>query len=138
MNTPKQLKRATELRKLLNQHNHRYYVLDDPLISDAEYDRLWRELAVLEKKFPAFITPDSPTQRVGETPLSSFPSLQHTVPMLSLANAFNVQEVISFDKRVRDKLSGENISYVAELKLDGLAVNLVYEHGILRQAATPR
>lgn len=119
-----------ELRRKINYHNHRYYVLDDPEISDAEYDRLLRELAKLEKEHPELITPDSPTQRVGAEPLKAFATVTHTQPMLSLSNALNEQELRDFDERLKKLLNaGEDLSYVVEPKLDGLAVEVIYENG---------
>lgn len=125
------------LREQLNDHNYRYYVLDEPAIPDAEYDRLMRELQALEAEHPELITPDSPTQRVGSKPLSGFNEVAHEMPMLSLDNAMNAEEFIAFDKRVRDRLnSAEAIEYACEPKLDGLAVSLLYEQGVLVRAAT--
>ncbi|MBC7327204.1 NAD-dependent DNA ligase LigA [bacterium] len=132
-------KRIEELRKLIEYHNYRYYVLDSPEISDAEYDALMRELMELEEKFPQFITPDSPTQRVGAPPLEVFPTYRHRVPMLSLQNAFSEEDLIAFDRRIKRFLGmdeKEIIEYCAELKMDGLAVSLVYENGILTHGAT--
>lgn len=128
--------RAEELRKQINHHNYRYYVLDAPLIPDAEYDRLLRELQTLEEQHPELITPDSPTQRVGAAPLKKFGAVKHEVPMLSLANAFSEQEVLDFDRRVRERLETEEIEYSAEPKLDGLAVSLLYRDGAFAQGAT--
>lgn len=131
------------LRAEIERHNQAYYVHDAPVISDAEYDRLMLELQSLETANPARVTPDSPTQRVGATPLSAFQSVTHTVPMLSLGNAFEAQEVEAFDKRVADTLRaagklqyGQDVEYFCELKLDGLALSLRYEKGLLVQAAT--
>ncbi|VCU72292.1 DNA ligase [Pigmentiphaga humi] len=130
-------KRVAELRTELALHNMRYYVLDDPLISDAEYDALFAELVALEQAHPQLATSDSPTQRVGGAPLSAFGSVRHAVPMLSLNNAFEDEDIEAFDKRVRDGLETEqSVDYVCELKLDGLAVSLRYEHGRLARAAT--
>ena len=137
MTVPKQAKqRAVGLRKQLDEHNHRYYVLDDPSISDAEYDRLLLELQNLEIEYPELVTVDSPTQRVGGPPLSSFREVRHQVPMLSLTNAFNEDEVIAFDKRVRERLHLDVVEYMAEPKLDGLAISLLYENGLLTRGAT--
>ena len=123
--------------KEINEHNYRYYVLDDPYISDAEYDRLFEELKKLEKEHPELITPDSPTQRVGGAPLKEFKEVQHQVPMLSLDNAFTEEDIIDFDKRVRDRLGvSKPIEYCCEPKLDGLALSLRYENGVFVQAAT--
>ncbi|MEZ4525935.1 MAG: NAD-dependent DNA ligase LigA [Desulfobacterales bacterium] len=131
------LHRIAFLRKELHRHNHRYYVLDDPEISDAEYDRLMRELTELETAHPELASPDSPTVRVGAAPLSEFDTVQHSVPMLSLDNAFSEGELADFDKRVRKNLETDaQILYTAEPKLDGLAVELVYENGRLVTAST--
>ena len=131
------------LRDEIAQHNYQYYVLDAPLVSDAEYDRLMVELQALEEAHPDLITPDSPTQRVGAAPLAAFNSVRHAVPMLSLGNAFEPQEVQAFDKRVTDTLRDAGLAdpdgqveYMAELKFDGLAISLRYEKGHLVQAAT--
>jgi DNA ligase (NAD+) len=123
-------KRVEKLREAIEYHNHRYYVLDDPEIPDAEYDRLMRELENLEERTPEIRSPNSPTQRVGASPLDTFEIVRHTVPMLSLANAFEEPGVRDFDKRLKKFLgSSSDIVYVAEPKLDGLAVELVYERG---------
>lgn len=129
-------KHHAHLCEQINQHNYQYYVLDDPLISDAEYDRLMRELETLEQEHPELVTPDSPTQRVGAAPHKDFPEVTHTIPMLSLANAFDEDEMLAFDKRVRDKLGLDVIEYAAESKLDGLAITLMYENGKLINGAT--
>ncbi len=129
-------KQAAELRDTINEQNYYYYILNDPQLPDSEYDRLMRELQALEKKYPALITPDSPTQRVGATPLSSFPEVVHAIPMLSLANAFSDKEVQDFDKRARERLARNSIEYAVELKLDGLAISLRYENGLLVTGAT--
>jgi DNA ligase (NAD+) len=128
--------RAEVLRRDLEHHNYRYYVLDDPEVPDAEYDRLLRELQALEARYPELQTPDSPTQRVGAAPLDRFAEVEHRLPMLSLANALSESEMREFDRRVREALGVERVRYSAEPKLDGLAISLVYEHGILTQAAT--
>lgn len=128
--------RAEELRRLIHYHDYRYYVLDDPEIPDAEYDRLLRELQALEAAHPDLITPDSPTQRVGGHPLDSFASVEHRVPMLSLDNAMNEEAMRDFDRRMRKELGQERVRFVAEPKLDGLAIGLTYEAGVLTQAAT--
>ncbi len=125
------------LRQRINDHNYRYYVLDDPRISDAEYDTLFAELQSLEKQHPEFITTDSPTQRVGAVPLKEFAEVQHDIPMLSLENAFTEEDVIAFNHRVQERLDRvQDIEYNCEPKLDGLAVSLRYEHGLLVRAAT--
>jgi DNA ligase (NAD+) len=129
-------KQADALRREIEQHNYYYYVLDDPRIPDAEYDRLFRELQELESRHPELIVPDSPTQRIGVGPTSGFAEVAHEIPMLSLANAFSVEEVEEFDRRVRGRLGEEAVEYVAEPKLDGLAVSLLYEDGVLVRGAT--
>jgi len=134
---------AARLRAELEQHNVRYYVYDEPSISDAEYDGLMRQLEALEAEHPELVTPESPTQRVGAAPVSAFGSVRHAVPMLSLNNAFDEEEVAAFDRRVTDTLRGAGLmgpaqeaDYFCELKLDGLAISLRYEDGRLVQAAT--
>ncbi len=125
------------LRKEITDHNYRYYVLDDPIIPDAEYDRLMRELQSLEEHYPQFVQPDSPTQRVGAEPLAAFGQVIHAVPMLSLDNAFADAELLDFDQRVRNRLEIEaEVEYAAEPKLDGLAVSIRYEKGRLTTGAT--
>ncbi|MFO8024057.1 NAD-dependent DNA ligase LigA [Thiohalophilus sp.] len=128
--------RIDELREQIDYHNYRYYVLDDPEIPDAEYDRLMRELEELEAEHPQLITSDSPTQRVGATPLSTFDEVKHELPMLSLGNAFDEDEVLGFDRRARDKLGVDCVEYAVEPKLDGLAISLLYEDGKLVRGAT--
>jgi DNA ligase (NAD+) len=123
-------KRVEKLREEIEYHNYRYYILDQPEISDAQYDRLMRELEKLEEQYPELRTPNSPTQRVGAPPLEEFEIVRHTIPMLSLANAFDETEAREFDKRVKKFLAtSADIEYVTEPKLDGLAVELVYERG---------
>jgi len=118
------------LRKQINDHNYQYYVLDDPIISDSEYDKLLKELELIEKKYPEFIVPESPTQRIGAQPVESFGTVTHSITMMSLANAMSDDELKAFDKRLKKKLnSTEEIEYVIEPKLDGLAVELIYENG---------
>jgi DNA ligase (NAD+) len=129
--------RAEDLRRQLELHNYRYHVLDDPEVSDAEYDRLLNELKQIEAENPDLITPDSPTQRVGATPVSELQEAVHTTPMLSLDNAFTDDDLINFDRRVRERLeTDKTIQYVAEPKLDGLALSFRYENGKLVRAAT--
>ena len=128
--------RVEELRRQLNHHNYRYYVLDDPETSDAEYDRLMVELRGLEEQYPELIAPDSPTQRVGATPAAGFSQVQHRLPMLSLANAFNLDDLQAWYRRVKNLLDDAEFDLVCELKIDGLAVSLVYEKGVLVQGAT--
>jgi DNA ligase (NAD+) len=127
--------RARHLRERIDDANHRYYVLDDPSITDAEYDALLRELIELETRHPELRTPDSPTQRVGAAPSERFDPFEHSQPMLSLANAVDDEELRAFDERVR-KLSGEPFSYVCELKIDGLAIALDYRDGVFVRGGT--
>ena len=132
-----QQKRLEELRLLLNDYSHRYYVLDDPIISDGEYDRLFQELLAIEERHPELLTADSPSQRVGGATLDKFEQVEHRLPMLSLENAFDNKDLHSFEERLfRFLLSDDPISYMAEPKLDGLAVELVYENGVLIQGST--
>src|ERR1700761_3158389 len=123
----KQAARVEDLRKQLEHHEYLYYVLDQPEISDAEYDRLMRELRDLEDAHPELRTPDSPTQRVGGQPREGFIKVPHSSPMLSLNNALNEQDLRDFDGRVRTLLKGESYHYVAELKLDGLSMAAYYD-----------
>lgn len=128
--------RAAELREQLNYHNYRYYVLDDPEVPDAEYDRLLRELQDLESAHPELITVDSPTRRVGAEPQTEFGKVRREIPMLSLANAYDEQELADFDRRAREGLAAEVVEYNAEPKLDGVAVSLIYRDGLFVQGAT--
>ena len=129
--------KAEVLRKALHGHNYRYYVLDDPEISDAEYDRMMQELKRLEENYPQLASPDSPTARVGAPPLEKFDTVAHTVPMLSLDNGFSDEDILDFDRRVKRHLDKESpILYTAEPKLDGVAVELIYENGKLVTAST--
>lgn len=130
-------KRLEKLRREINQHNYLYYVLDSPAVTDAQYDKLFRDLEKLEHEFPKLITPDSPTQRVGAPPLDKFREVTHKTPMLSLSNAFTEEGVIEFDKRVKKILgTSGDIEYVVEPKIDGLGVSLIYENGIFTKGAT--
>ena len=129
-------KRAKELRRDVNTHNHSYYVLDDSTISDAEYDRLLQELRALESKYPELLTPDSPTQRVGGAPAEGFIQVQHSAPMLSLSNAFNRADLENWLRRIKNLVGDAEFDLVCELKIDGLAVNLTYENGVFVQGAT--
>lgn len=129
-------KRIETLRKELEYYNYRYYVLDNPVVSDAEYDRLLKELMELENAHPEVFDPNSPTQRVGAKPLEAFATVPHTLPMLSLANAMSATEVIDFDKRVKKLLNVSELDYVMEVKIDGLAVELVYIDGAFTLAST--
>ncbi|MFH1572741.1 MAG: NAD-dependent DNA ligase LigA, partial [Acidobacteriota bacterium] len=128
--------RIAELRSEIEYHNYRYHVLDDPAIPDAEYDRMFRELLELEQEFPELASPDSPTRRVGAEPQQRFGKVQHLRPMLSLANAFDEDELLAFHKRIRSLLETDDIDFVAELKIDGNAVALTYEDGRLVRGAT--
>ena len=128
------------LREQIRHHNYRYHVLDDPEVPDAEYDRLMRGLQALEAEYPELVSPDSPTQRVGDTPISAFGTVQHELPMLSLDNAFAEDELRDFHRRVLERLEledgGEDFVYSAEPKLDGAAVSLLFEAGQLVRGAT--
>ena len=128
--------RVRDLRAALDRYNHHYYVLDDPLVRDADYDALLRELEQLEAQHPNLVDSTSPTQRVGVTPSSQFDSIEHLSPMLSLANAFDAEEFGDFNRRLCELLETDEVEFVAETKLDGLAINLVYEDGVLSRAAT--
>ncbi len=130
--------RATELRDLLNFHNTQYHIYDDPQIADVEYDEMFHELRVLEEQFPQLLTGDSPTQRVGAAPLEGFASVSHSLPMLSLGNAFSDDDVRDFDRRVKERLELDllEVEYIGEPKLDGLAVSLRYENGVFARGAT--
>ncbi len=129
-------RRILELREQINYHNYLYYVLDSPEISDEAYDALFRELKELEEKHPEFVTPDSPTQRVGFKPLDKFESVSHAVPMLSLENAMRETDLIEFKNRITKLLGVDDVEYVAEPKIDGLAVELVYENGAFVRGST--
>jgi DNA ligase (NAD+) len=125
-----------ELKRQINHHNYLYFILDSPEIPDAEYDRLMRRVIELEETHPEFVTPDSPTQRVGAAPIEAFGTVEHSVPMLSLANAFSHEEIREFDARVRKGLGEKTVDYVVEPKYDGSAIELVYENGIFRNGST--
>ncbi|MGC3872796.1 NAD-dependent DNA ligase LigA [Halomonas sp. GXIMD04776] len=129
---------VARLRAELDEANYRYYVLDDPTLTDEDYDRRLRRLQELESQHPDLVTPDSPTQRVGAAPAEGFPEVQHAVPMLSLDNAFNEEEIAAFVKRVNERLerNDDDLAFCCEPKLDGLAVSLVYEQGVLISGAT--
>ena len=124
-------KLAEKLRQEINEHNYRYHVLDDPQISDAEFDDLMRRLRQLEEKFPEIVTPDSPTQRVGGQVKAGFDTVVHRVPMLSLDNAENIADLRDFTRRAKNLAAGAELEFVIELKVDGLAVSLQYEKGLL-------
>ncbi|MFH1984726.1 MAG: NAD-dependent DNA ligase LigA [Pseudomonadota bacterium] len=133
-------RRIEELTEQISKHNYRYYVLDDPLVEDHEYDRLMRELQKLENEFPELMREDSPSQRVGGEPSEAFINVRHEKPMLSLSNAFTDEEVYEFDRRIRNKLSevevGSEVEYVCEPKIDGVAINLRYQDGLMVRAST--
>lgn len=133
---PATIKHVEALRTKLREHDYRYYVLAQPTIADEEYDRLIRELQELEAKYPEIASPDSPTQRVGGQPTKEFATVSHAVPMLSLSNTYNEEEVQDFDRRVRSLLGKEPFKYVCELKFDGVAVSLVYRNGVIARGAT--
>ncbi len=135
-NTDSERREASEIRRKLEEHNYRYYVLDDPSIPDAEYDRLFRRLVELEVAHPELSGTDSPTMRVGSPPVSQFDPVQHRTPMLSLNNAFSDEEVTSFDERVRKTLDVQNVDYAVEPKFDGLAISLTYANGLFVRGAT--
>ncbi|MGC8963349.1 MAG: NAD-dependent DNA ligase LigA [Candidatus Bipolaricaulaceae bacterium] len=137
MSVPKEIQeRVEKLREEIRRYDYYYYVLNQPLISDAEYDKLFRELLELEQKYPELVTPDSPTQRVGAPPAEEFAPVEHAIPMLSLNNCFNDEELEEWDERVRRILGGEPVEYVCEPKLDGLSVELVYVDGVLTVGST--
>ncbi len=137
MAVPKKVREEVgRLRREIDYHNYRYYVLDNPEIPDAEFDRLMRRLETLEARYPELVTPDSPTQRVGAGPVEAFGEVEHRVPMLSLANAFSDEEAREFDRRVREGLGVDRVTYTAEPKLDGLAITLIYREGRLERGAT--
>ena len=117
-------KKIEKLRVAILDHEYKYYVLSQPSISDFEYDQLMEQLLTLEKQHPELITPDSPSQRVGGEPTKEFPSVIHEVPMLSLSNTYSEQELLDFDKRVRDILGNQSYRFIAELKIDGVAIHI--------------
>ena len=128
---------AEQLRAEIHDHNYRYYALDEPQVPDAEYDRLMLRLREIESQYPQLITPDSPTQRVGAAPLSAFATVQHEMPMLSLDNAFSDEELLQFNRRIQERLKHtDHIEFACEVKLDGIAVSLLYRDGILVRGAT--
>lgn len=129
-------KQINYLKSVIQEHDHNYYVLDEPQISDHEYDQLLRELKDIEDSHPELITSDSPTQRVGGSPISEFNQIQHNKPMLSLGNAFGIDELEAFNKRINDTLDTNNVEFNAELKFDGLAVTILYDNGVMKYAAT--
>src|SRR5882762_1109365 len=136
MPTASHEKRVAELREKIEKANYEYHVLDQPTIADEAYDALMRELQSLEAAHPELVTPESPTQRVGAPASTRFAPVQHAAPMLSLSNAFNEEELRAFDQRVRKLLGRDDVGYVCELKIDGLAINLTYVDGRFTQGAT--
>ena len=129
-------KRIDWLRREIRKHDYLYYVLNQPEISDQKYDELFAELKKLEAEHPELVTPDSPTQRVAGRPLEGFKTIRHAIPMMSVDNTYSRDELCAFDARVRKQLRTTDYDYVVELKIDGLAVNLRYEDGVLVTAAT--
>jgi DNA ligase (NAD+) len=129
-------RRIEELRASIGQHDYRYYVLDEPSVPDAEYDELVRELKELEARHPELVTPDSPTQRVSGAPSTLFAPVEHLAPMLSLDNAFSREELDAWGKRLEKAVGSHAIDFVCELKIDGIAVSLVYERGVFVRGAT--
>ncbi|MGB9405204.1 MAG: hypothetical protein WCA98_16845, partial [Candidatus Acidiferrales bacterium] len=129
-------KQIASLREKIRKHEYLYNVLDDPEVSDAEFDRLMNRLKALEKAHPEIVTPDSPTQRVGGAPRAGFETYRHTTPMISLDNAFSFEELNDFDRRVRELSGRKSVDYVAEHKFDGLSLSLLYEHGVLVRGVT--
>jgi len=136
MEPEKARERIEKLRAEINHHNYRYYVLDSPEVADAEYDRLMRELKELEAEYPRFLTPDSPTQRVGAAPVEAFGVVEHPLPLLSLGNAFSSEELTAWYNRISRLIAGEKFNFACEHKIDGLAVALTYINGKLTTGAT--
>ena len=136
MEPEKAKERIEKLRAEINHHNYRYYELDDPEVADAEYDELMRELQRLEEKYPQFLTPDSPTQRVGAAPVEAFGVVEHPLPLLSLGNAFSSEELNAWYNRISKLIAGEKFNLACEHKIDGLAVALTYINGKLTTGAT--
>ena len=136
--TAQVIQRLAQLKRELAEHNHRYYVLDQPTIADSEWDKLFQELLALETRHPQLLTPDSPTQRVGGKPLKAFDEVTHRIPMLSLGNAFSEEDIDNFDRRCREglDLGDTEIEYACEPKFDGLAISLTYVDGVFVQGAT--
>ncbi|MEO8711846.1 MAG: DNA ligase (NAD(+)) LigA, partial [Parafilimonas sp.] len=130
------IKDIEELRNVLRFHEYRYYVVSDPLISDTEYDQLYKQLEALEKEYPELIKKNSPTQRVGSTLNASFPTVQHLVPMLSLDNSYNEEDLIDFDRKARENTGLDVIEYCVEPKFDGASISLIYEDDELSRGVT--
>ena len=129
-------KELEKLKEAVRRHDHLYYVLDKPELTDREYDKLYRRLKDLEEKNPELVTPDSPTRRVGGQPLKGFPAVKHIAPMMSLDNTYSAEEIREFDERVRKNLKEELVEYVVELKFDGVSISLVYKNGKWAQGST--
>ncbi|HEX5380812.1 MAG TPA: NAD-dependent DNA ligase LigA, partial [Acinetobacter sp.] len=125
-----------QLIQILAQHNHAYYVMDQPTIADSEYDQLFHQLKALEQQYPEWVQTDTPTNKVGAKPLAKFESVTHVVPMLSLGNVFNQEELFAFARRIEERLPNQKIEYDVELKFDGLAISLWYENGVLVRGVT--
>ncbi|MFA7308668.1 MAG: NAD-dependent DNA ligase LigA [Patescibacteria group bacterium] len=136
MTTIEANKKISELRKRIEEYNYQYYVLDEPTVTDEEYDRIMRQLIDVESRFPDLVTPDSPTQRVGATPSKKFSQVKHSIPMLSLANAMGEDELVKWDERVQKGLGEKTVTYCGEIKFDGASVSLTYRDGLLLEAAT--
>jgi NAD-dependent DNA ligase (contains BRCT domain type II) len=130
------IKDVEELRQVLRFHEYRYYILNDPLIADAEYDQLFKALEKLEQEDPSVITPDSPTQRVARELTKDFPKVAHLVPMLSLDNSYNAEDLVDFDRRTREILKTDVVEYCVEPKFDGASISLIYENDLLVRGAT--
>ncbi len=135
MNFEEAKNRIEALSKALHQHNHAYYSLSNPVISDFEFDQLLQELIQLEQQFPELLSENSPSQRVGGSITKNFQTVAHRYPMMSLGNTYNEQELFDFDQRIKKQI-GDDFEYVCELKFDGLAIGLTYENGLLKQAVT--
>src|SRR5574343_117429 len=130
------IEQMRQLIQLIAKHNHAYYVMDQPTITDSEYDHLFHQLKALEQQYPECIQADTPTNKVGDKALTKFESVTHVVPMLSLGNVFNQEELFAFARRVEERLPNQKIEYDVELKFDGLAISLWYEHGVLVRGVT--
>jgi DNA ligase (NAD+) len=129
-------KKIESLREQIREHDYKYYALAEPTISDRQYDQLFKDLTALEKEYPEYDSPDSPTKRLGDQPTKGFPTVEHRIPMLSLGNTYSEEELLDFDRRVREQLETTNYSYITELKLDGVSISLRYENGRFVQGAT--
>lgn len=136
MATTSVIEQMRQLIQLIAKHNHAYYVMDQPTISDSEYDHLFHQLKALEEQHPDLVQSDSPTTKVGGQALSKFQSVTHVVPMLSLGNVFNQEDLFAFARRVEERLPNQKVQYEVELKLDGLAISLWYENGVLVRGVT--